>query len=958
MFVRVLGPARVGQAATLSSQRQRRLLAALAAGGGSPVPAETLIDVAWGDRAVAHPSAALQTQLSRLRALLAACGGGIRAEGSGYRLDIAPGAVDAWRFEKMVDAARDEPGRIAVLTEALALWCGGAFADAAEHPAVRPAAVHLEELHCRAVEDLAIAHLDAGRADRALAVVAPLLAASPLRERARAIELRALYAVGRGSEALARYAEHRRLLAEDFGTDPSPLLTDVVRAILGRQLPTDAVPLSPAGALPARPVSSFVGRDRQLQQLVNLLRVARVVSLLGPAGVGKTRLALHACHEVRPDYADGVWWCDLAQAAPGEVTTIIATRLRVHERTGESLLERVATVVGHRRALVVLDNCEHVLAEVGALADALIRRGDGVDVLATSRGPIGIDGEHRMRLAPLPLPEDNGSGAGSPAVALFLDRARAAAAGFDPRGRAWSAMVELCRSVGGLPLALELAAVWVGRVDLDTLARRVGAQPGLLESARPVRSDRHRSLLAALDSAYHLLRPRDQALLDRLSAFAGPFTLEAAECLDDVSGQATTVADRLGSLVDNSMVQLRPDGRYDLLPPIRRYAADRLTGSARYDEHRNLHADVLTREAQRIDRCLRSPDEPRIHAVFDDIAGDLRVAREWWLRTGELTRLVDLCAATHWFTNLRTRAEFYRWADDAVGRVHGGVDPTRLGQARACAAMGAVKRGELARGRTIAAQGAQRDDSGSRFCWDVLGQVCLFEGRLEDAADHARRSARLHRDAGDMLWALNAASVEAVALAYDGQRARSAAQQLVRTADTLGVPSGQAMMRYILAEATTDPSEAMDLYQGSIDIAARVGAEFVVGVATTSLAARELRHGHHDRARRRLGDAIDHWWRAGVWNQGWLSVRLLIEALHRDHEHAAVAVLAAAHATAVHAGPAYGEDAIRLGEATAAARRALGSRAYDEATHRGACLSDEAALAYARGLTRPSSTVW
>ena len=526
MRVRVLGPVRVGNGgvdAAVTSLRQRRLLAALAASGGAPVPADTLIDVAWGDRPVAHPAAALHTQLSRLRALLGPAADPIRAEGLGYRLALERDAVDAWRFEDLVGADGCAPVR--TLGEALALWGGGAFADADDHPAVQPVAARLEELRRRAVEDLAVAHVDAGHPDEALAVLGPLVADDPFRERARAVELRALYAAGRGAEALARYRRHRRLLAEELGTRPSPLLRQVVRAILDQRLPTESV----AGGLPPRPVTSFVGRDDELDLLVRLLRRARLVSVLGPAGVGKTRLALHACHALRTEYEDGVWWCDLAQAAPGEVATVVAARLGVHDRAGVPLLDRIASVVGHRRALVVLDNCEHVLPEAGALVDALVRRGDGVVVLATSRGPLGVDGEHRVRLAPLPIAED---GPPAPAVRLFLDRARAVDARFDPRGPSWSATVELCRRVGGLPLALELAAACVGRLDVAALTERVGGQLGLLAHAGRARTDRHGSLVTVLDSAYRLLPRDERALLDRLSVFAGPFDLDTVEALE------------------------------------------------------------------------------------------------------------------------------------------------------------------------------------------------------------------------------------------------------------------------------------------------------------------------------------------------------------------------------------------------------------------------------------------
>ena len=928
--LRVLGPARL-DGDPLPSRRQRRILAALAAARGSPVPSDTLVDVAWGERPPAHPAAALRTQLSRLRALLAAAGGALPTERGGYRLAIPAGAVDAWRFEDLLDAA----GSVAVLSEALALWTGNAYADADDHPAVAPAAARLAERHRRAVEDAALAHLDAGAPDRAAEVIAPLLVTDPLRERARAIELRGLVALGRAGEALTRYQEHRRLLAEELGMDPSPMLQRLQRDILDQHLEVSPA----AGVLPALPASSFVGRDLVLDELTGLLRRARVVTVLGPGGVGKTRLALHACHAVRDGYEDGVWWCDLAPTRPGGVGTAVAARLGLAERACETVADRVAAFLGHRRALLVLDNCEHVVAEVAGLVDAVLVAGDGVDVLATSRGPLGVDGEHRLRLAPLAA-----DSATSPAVRLFLDRAHAAAPGFE---QATPATVALCRSVGGLPLALELAGACMTRIDPRALADRVGGHLGLLDRPGPGPADRHRSLLTVLESSYHLLAADERALLGELSVFAGPFPLDVVEAL--AGGHA---AKPLGSLVDNSLVLFRGDGRYELLPLVWGFAAGLLVHSGHQKRCRARHAEIVVRRAAEIDARLRTSEARLARSAFDDDIAELRVAREWLLHDGDVDRLGELSACTHWFAMLRTRMEFNRWAEDAVGLLAQRVpDHPRLGQLRACAAMGAVKRGDLARARAT----AQAAGPGDRFCVEILAQVDLFEGRLADAAERARRAAALHREAGDEVWAINAASVEPAALAYAGEldAAAELARGLVTRADEFGVPSQRAMTTYILAETVDDAAVAMTGYERAIGLAREVDAEFVIGLATTSLAARELRTGRHHKARRRLGEAIDLWQRAGVWNQSWLAVRLLVESLHRDGEHEAVAVLSGAGAASPHAGPAFGDDATRLAEALAAAERALGPVGYERAWARGTALGDDAAIAHARELANP-----
>jgi hypothetical protein len=318
------------------------------------------------------------------------------------------------------------------------------------------------------------------------------------------------------------------------------------------------------------------------------------------------------------------------------------------------------------------------------------------------------------------------------------------------------------------------------------------------------------------------------------------------------------------------------------------------------------------------------------------------------LDTDAVGPLVDLTAATYWFTMLRPRLELSRWAERVVVDLadRAGGRP-RFEEVRAGAAMAAWKRGDLAGARALA-EGARPGAEG-RFSLEVLAQVDLFEGRLAEAADHAGQAAALFRDAGEDVRAVSAASVGPAALAYGGQPGAAAelADRLARDARRLAVPSMVAMTTYILAEATTDPAVAMAGYERAITLAGEVGADFVVGVATTSLAARELRTGHHHRARRRLGDAVAHWQRAGVRNQGWLAVRLLIEALHCDGEHEAVALLAGAYHASPHAAPAYGEDATRLAEAVAAGERVLGRSRYEQALARGAGLTDDAAATYA-----------
>jgi ATP/maltotriose-dependent transcriptional regulator MalT len=307
---------------------------------------------------------------------------------------------------------------------------------------------------------------------------------------------------------------------------------------------------------------------------------------------------------------------------------------------------------------------------------------------------------------------------------------------------------------------------------------------------------------------------------------------------------------------------------------------------------------------------------------------------------------------------LRNRSELYRWAEDALLRAGQGARHPGLGRVRACAAQGAAKRGDLTGARRLAQVGAEGSGDETRFCVEILSQINLFEGRLDQAIACSRAAAGLHADAGDRLLATNAATVEAVALAYSGHPAdaEAAARHLRRVADGLGVTSRLAMTCYILAETIADPHDAAAMYQESISLAGAVGAEFVTGLANTSLAACEIRAGQHQRARLRLGGVIDHWQRAGIWNQQWLAIRLLIETLHQDGEDEPVAILTGAYGASPFAGPAYGNDATRLADAAHRARLRLGAQRYAAAQRHGATLTGDETAAFARSLTRQTPT--
>ncbi len=568
--------------------------------------------------------------------------------------------------------------------------------------------------------------------------------------------------------------------------------------------------------------------------------------------------------------------------------------------------------------------------------------------MATSRQPLGVDGEHRIRLGPLPTTSD----VGSPAVELFIDRARAAAPGFDAGNDIRRAVAGLCDQLGGLPLAIELAAACITRIDVHTLAARIDDHPRLLD--RPAPDDRHHSLSGVVDSSYQLLAPNERQLLDELAVFAGPFTLELAESLAGPTDATGHVDATIGALVDKSLVLFRPtDGRYELLPPVKAVGRAHLAASGRLEPTQDAHAHAVLDAAGDVDLALRSSDETAAASAIDDSIAELRAARAHLAAHDDVERLVRLSASLHWFSTLRARSELYRWAEDAVARLPNAPSSPDIDRAAASAANGAAKRGDLALARTLAETGVER--AGRRGPLQPRSARPGAAVRRRSGRRHrrcARAAAARHAMAGDRAAAISARSVEAAALVYRGDRqdAEATARSCQRDAHEVGIGSLEAMTSYVLAETITDPAEAAESYRHALDLAARSRADFVTGLANTSLAALELRTGQHHRARSRLSAVIEHWERGGIWNQQWLAIRLLIEALDRDHDHEAAAVLLGAYDASRLAGPAYGDDANRLATAIARAQEALGLDRYGDVHRRGATLTDAQAASFARTL--------
>jgi predicted ATPase/DNA-binding SARP family transcriptional activator len=731
--VAILGPLEVrdaaGHPAPLAGPRLRALLIRLAVAGGHAVTVDRLAGDLWPDERPedrpADPANALQALVSRLRQ--AAGRDLVEYAGGSYRLAIDPAEIDAVAFEHLVSRGRaalsvGDPSHAAtLLAQALALWRGPALADVADAPfAIGPVA-RLEELRLAAAEDQTEARLALGQGAELVPDVEELAAAYPLRERLRGQLMRALYTAGRQAEALAVYDQTRRLLADRLGVDPSPELSAVHLGILRadpRLTPAAASTAAPAGAepptagppsnghhrvtnLPAQ-LTSFVGREDELERVGKQLGDTRLVTLTGPGGAGKTRLALEAAVLKAPEMADGAWFVPLAPVRDAtDIPQTVLTALGVAEpvritETGLVLplppLDRLAEALASQRLLLVLDNCEHVIDAVARLAARVLADAPGVRILATSREPLGVTGETLCPVPSLPLPPPGADAAEATsyaAIRLFRDRAAAVRPGFTVDAETVGPVIGICSALDGIPLAIELAAARLRSLTLAQVESRLGDRFRLLGTGPRASADRHQTLRAIVDWSWDLLDEAERTVLRRLSVFRGGVTPDAAE---QVCGPMDDVIDVVASLVDKSLVTATGDRevRYRLLETVRVYADERLAESGEKDRVQRVHAAYFLALAEDAEPRLRTAEQlrclDRLHADHDNFSAALRYAVD----CGDTELGLRLVANLMWYwVMLDFDAEGGVWAREVQALV-GPNPPPGLGDEYAITEFAAV----------------------------------------------------------------------------------------------------------------------------------------------------------------------------------------------------------------------------------------------------------------------------
>ncbi|WP_405962052.1 AfsR/SARP family transcriptional regulator [Streptomyces sp. NBC_00723] len=666
----------------LPGARLQGLVIRLALAGGRVVAQSTLIDAIWPENPPAAPAHALQALVSRLRRALGSSAAVTQAAG-GYRLDVAASDVDALRFEQLASAGRerlragDPQGAAALLDEAVALWSEQPGTAPPAVVAVEPAtATRLAHASTEAVADLGEAELALGNARQAATRLTGLLSRHPAFERGVALVLDALAAQGRQAEALARYEQFRETLAEEFGTDPGVALRERHLRLLRAEQPSPAVtPADGAGKRPSNlpiPLTSFIGRDDEFARIDTLLASGRLVTVLGPGGAGKTRLAIEAARRHRDAYRDGAWLIDLGSVTdPDKVGGALLAAIGLR---GSALFDASARLSGDpadeldtladqldaRESLLVVDNCEHVIDTAAHLLSALLARCAGLRVLATSREPLAIDGEALVPLGPLALPDtdaDIHQARLAASVRLFTERAAAVRPGFDVDEHNLADVLRIVRSLDGLPLALELAAARLRTLALSDLVDGLSDRFRLLTSGSRTASPRHRTLRGVIAWSWDLLPDDARTVAERIALLPGGVTPASAAALC----MGTTVPVRgipqlLADLVDRSLLQLAPgSGRYRMLETIREYGLEMLAQQNALTSVRDLAAHYCADLVAHYDPLTRGPEQ--LHALqvlrteHDNVVAALRHLGQ----TGHADRAISLAVNLTWYWRMLGR---------------------------------------------------------------------------------------------------------------------------------------------------------------------------------------------------------------------------------------------------------------------------------------------------------------
>jgi predicted ATPase/DNA-binding SARP family transcriptional activator len=696
---------------SLGRGRQRALLGVLLLHANEVVAQDRLVDWLWGESPPRTALTALHGHVSRLRGLLGA--ERLETRPPGYVLRLAPGELDLHRFERLVEQER--------YPEALALWRGPPLSDLAFEAFAGSEIARLDELRLAAIESRFERELAEGRHAGLVGELEAAVREQPLRERLAAQLMLALYRSGRQADALTAYQAMRATLVEELGLEPGEQLGELQRAILAHDPALDVVPNRRRRTpLPAS-LTSFVGRRRELEQVQALLMrpAVRLLTLTGPGGTGKTRLALEAARAVAGEFQDGATFVPLAAVAePGLVPQAIAQALDLPQSRGQSTEDALRAFLRERGRLLVLDNLEHLL-EASPLATQLLEAAPALTILATSRTHLNLYGETEYAVPPLSERDE--------AVVLFTERALAVRPGFV----ATDAVAEICTRLEGLPLAIELAAARIRSLASPEILARLERRLELLtEGPRDVHA-RQQTLRDTLLWSYDLLEPVEQRLFARLAVFAGGWSLDAAEAVC-CRRLGLGAADGLRSLAEKNLILRDGEARFGMLETIRELAAERLAAGGEEPEVRAAHARWFLALAEADGPNRRGAQRADWHDRVARDRGNLGAA----LAGGDAETGLRLAAglAPFWVAYGLISA-----GRRSLAAALDGEGEHTVGRARALAATGllAALDGDLEVAERACGEGLARERSGEEWyravCLNVLGTVARYAGRWDEA---------------------------------------------------------------------------------------------------------------------------------------------------------------------------------------------------------------------------------
>ena len=926
----------------------RAMLALLTLEAGRAVSVDSLVDALWGDDLPSDPRASLQSHASRLRRAVGA--DALTGLPGGYRLDVRPDQVDALAVRRAAARVRDQvtsaPEAAAeVATRLLRGWRGLALSDVRHLPGLGTAAAGLDDLRLVLVEDRARALIALGRGEEAAAELAGEADVHPLRERTHALLVRALHTDGRTVDALAVADDFRRRLADETGLDPGAELAAARDEALRAAPPSSgrggggrgahAPATRRASGMSVR-LGAFVGRETETADLRRAVTQPGVVTVMGPGGVGKTRLVdeflatRDTDGEADPPSVTTVELADIKD--PADVVPAVGSALRLG---GQLTARAVVEYLGVGRSLLVLDNCEHVLEGVRPLVRHLLGGAPGVTVLATSRVRLGLPGEQVVRLAPLRSGHGAADDVSAPAVDMLLDRYRRAG-GSESHGEEIAAARAIAARLDGLPLAIELAAARAATLGLIALRDRLADDLTLLDAALDT-PERHAGLDALVSWSLQLLDPASREAFEVLSVFEGGFTLDAGDALvTHVLG--VRGAGPIAALADASLV-VRDTGaagstgtaetRLRIPEPMRERARHAI--GDRLPDARNAHLRWMIARLEGL-----GPDadgggiEPLRVAVTERANTRAAVRTALELEEADLASRLAAAAGRVFLTLVRLDPEAIEWIRGLVAVAGVEATPTAVA-ALGSAAVGAVTQGEEAVGRDLAdralalADGGA-DPTGRHMAWQAHGLRLLYQGNTE-CRDWWHRVAA---DGGLAPYTRQGA-LQSLALSHvntgDVARARHYLEQariLQNAAPTLRTTAWSDYIEGEVLRAEGQSAAAMTVLRQSITLAEEISDDFVAGVASVSLVSVLARAGRTREAAARFPRMLDFWRRGGAWPQQWTTLRIAAEVLVDADDPATALLLVEAADRAPDSPGVTGPDVTRLAAVRDRATRAMG----------------------------------